>query len=225
MSKNTGTEVNLLASLGIKPLSKATEYREWRLAVIDILEEKGYWLIVSGTLTRPDGDKGVSWDEKAGKARGILGRLRDGAHRELYVEDRNPSLLWLKLEKRYAGKNQARSWFMRGELSKVKFRNNNLMDYIATLEKLFHQLAAAGETQSEKDKKYLLLSNLPIQYHPFRTSICNNEDYDTMTYDKICDHLVLEHQQLTGGLEAKQGEESKAFLAGRNGGGKGKGKD
>jgi len=193
--------------------------------VIDILAEKGYWPVVSGSLARPEDDTtgATTWDEKAGKARGMLGRLMDSAHRELYAEERNPFVLWTKLEKRYAGKDQARIWFLKGELSKVEFRNNDLVDYIATLEKLFHQLAAAGETQSEKDKKYLLLSNLPIQYHPFRTSICNNVDYDTTTYDKICDRLVLEHQQLSGG--AKQSEESKAFLAGKNGGWKGKGKD
>jgi transposase InsO family protein len=225
MSTSTGNEANALASLGIKCLSKAADYREWRLAVIDILAEKGYWPIVSGTMTRPEGDsaKTVAWDEKAGKARGMLGRLMDSAHRELYAEERNPGELWTKLEKRYAGKDQARIWFLKGELSKVEFRNNDLVDYIATLERLFHQLAAAGETQVEKDKKYLLLSNLPIQYHPFRTSICNNQDYDSTTYDKICDRLVLEHQQLTGGV--KPAEESKAFLAGKSGGWKGKGKD
>jgi len=41
MSK-IGLEVNVLASLGIKPLSRVSNYREWRLAVIDILAEKGY---------------------------------------------------------------------------------------------------------------------------------------------------------------------------------------
>ena len=225
MSVTTGNEVTALASLGIKLLSKAADYREWRLAVIDILAEKGYRPIVLGTLVRPEGDtaKATTWDEKADKARGMLGRLMDSAHRELYAEERNPAALWAKLEKRYAGKDQARIWFLKGELSKVEFRNNDLVDYIATLEKLFNQLAAAGEIQAEKDKKYLLLSNLPIQYHPFRTSICNNEDYDSTTYDKICDRLVLEHQQLNNG--AKPTEESKAFLAGKSGGWKGKGKD
>jgi len=215
MTTRTGNEVNILVSLGIKPLSKATDYREWRLAVIDILAGKGYWPVVTGTLARAEDDTtgATTWDEKAGKARGMLGRLMDSAHRELYAEEGNPFELWTKLEKRYAGKDQARIWFLKGELSKVEFRNNDLVDYIATLEKLFHQLAAAGETQSEKDKKYLLLSNLPIQYHPFGTSICNNMDYDTTTYNKICDRLVLEHLQLSGG--AKQSEKSKAFLAGK----------
>jgi len=115
---------------------------------------------------------------------------------------------------------------LKGELSKVEFRNNDLVDYIATPEKLFHQLAAAGETQAEKDKKYLLLANLPIQYHPFHTSICNNDDYDTTTYDKICDHLILKHQQLTGSTkQSNESKESKAFLGWKSGGWKGKGKD
>jgi len=63
MSKLTGNEVNILTSLGIKPLSKATNYREWRLAVIDILAEKGYWEIVSGKSESPDKpSEGVSTD-------------------------------------------------------------------------------------------------------------------------------------------------------------------
>jgi len=216
MSSKTGQEVNILASLGIKPLSKASNYREWRLAVVDILAEKGYWPIVSGKTECPEsGEAKTLWEEKAIKARGMMGRLLDSAHRELYAEDRDPKLLWTKLEKRYAGKDQARIWFLREELSKVEYRDDNLVDYISSLEKLFHQLAAAGEVQSEKDKKYLLLSKLPQTYHPFRTSICNNADYDETKYDAICDRLVLEHQQLTKAT-TEDPETTNAFYAGKN---------
>jgi len=64
------------------------------------------------------------WEEEAIKARGMMGRLLDSAHRELYAEDRDPKLLWWKLEKWYAGKDQARIWFLREELSKVEYRCN-----------------------------------------------------------------------------------------------------
>jgi len=230
MSK-IGQEVNVLASLGIKPLSRASNYREWRLAVIDILAEKGYWQIVSGKSECPGetGEAKSLWEQKSSKALGMLGRLLDSAHRELYAEDRDPKDLWAKLEKRYAGKDQARIWFLREELSKVEYRDDNLVDYISSLEKLFHQLAAAGEVQAEKDKKYLLLSKLPQSYHPFRTSICNNADYDKTTYDAICDRLVLEHQQLTlaQGQAGGDSETTNAFYArGKNGrGGKGPGRE
>jgi len=116
MPINTGNEVNILASLGINPLSKAADYREWRLAVIDILAEKGNWPLVSSTFTRQENDttKAAQWDEKAGKARGMIGQLMDSAHRELDAEDRNPTSLWNKLEKQYARKDQARIWFLKG---------------------------------------------------------------------------------------------------------------
>jgi len=248
MSKSTGNEVNILASLGIKPLSKATNYREWRLAVIDILAEKGYWEIVSGKSESPDKPReGVStdtpsaatstaatstaaavsaqavrasqsaaaekWELKSSKARGMLGRLLDSAHRELYADVRDPKELWEKLEKRYAGKDQARIWFLREELSKVEYNDDDLVDYISRLEKLFHQLAAAGELQAEKDKKYLLLSKLPLPYHPFRTTTWNDSKYDETAYDEICDRLILEHQQLTRG--DAETEATNAFYAGK----------
>jgi len=73
-----------------------------------------------------------------------------------------------------------------------------MVDYIAKLEKLFNQLAGAGEKQSAKDKLYVLLSNLPIQYHPFCTMISNSPNFDDITYDNVCDRLILEHQQLIG---------------------------
>jgi len=208
--------VNILASLGIKPLLKATNYREWRLTVVDILAEKGYSPIVSGkTECLESSEAKTLWGEKAIKARGVMGRLLDSAHRELYAEDRDPKLLWTKLEKRYAGKDQARIWFLREELSKVEYRDDNLVDYISSLEKLLHQLAAPGEVQSEKDKKYFLLSKLPQTYHPFSTSICNNADYDETKYDAICDRLVLEHQQLTKAT-TEDPENTNAFYAGKN---------
>ena len=164
MSKSTGNDANILASLGIRPLSRAANYREWRLAVIDILAEKGYWEIVSGesncpadsniqssimvaaTLPTPgsatasntarDGStEAISkWKLKASKARGMLGRLLDTAHRELYAEVRNPKELWEELEKRYAGKDQARIWFLREVMSKVEYHDDNLVDYISSLE-------------------------------------------------------------------------------------------
>jgi len=118
-------------------------------------------------------------------------------------------------------------------LSKVEYQDDNLVDYISSLEKLFHQLAAAGEVQAVKDKKYLLLSNLPQSYHPVRTSICNNADYDKTTYDPICYRLLLEHQQLTlvQGQAGGESETTNAFYArGKNGrggysSGKGPGRD
>ena len=210
----------MLASLGIKPFSKAANYREWRLAMLDILAEKGYWEIVSGELVLlTEAVAATSWNEKASKARGMLGRLLDSAHRELYAEVRDPKELWQKLEKRYAGKDQARIWFLREELSKVEYQNDNLVDYISSLEKLFHQLAATGEVQAEKDKKYLLLSKLPVPYHAFRTATWNNSNYAEISYDEICDRLILEHQQLTKGGDAES-VATNAFYAGNAGRGK-----
>ena len=74
---------------------------------------------------------------------------------------------------------------MREELSKVEYQNDNLVDYISSLEKLFHQLAATSEVQAEKNKKYLLLSKLPLPYHPFRTATWNNSNYAEISYDEI----------------------------------------
>ena len=73
-----------------------------------------------------------------------------------------------------------------------------MVDYISKLEKLFNQLAGAGEVQKEKDKIYPLLSNLPSEYHPFGTLISNNLNFNDISYDHVCDRLILEHQQLTG---------------------------
>ncbi|PUU81845.1 hypothetical protein B9Z19DRAFT_1062335 [Tuber borchii] len=110
MSSSSGNEVNVLPSIGIKPLSEAADYSEWILAMIDILAEKSYWPIVSGTLNHLEDDiaKAVAWDEKACKACGMRGRLMDSGHRELYAEKRDPAARWTKLDKRNAGKDQAR---------------------------------------------------------------------------------------------------------------------
>ena len=100
MSK-IGQEVNVLASLGIKPLSRASNYREWRLAATDTPAEKGYRQIASGKSECPGetGEAKSLWEQKSSKARGMLGGLLDSAHRELYAEDRDPKDLWAKLEK------------------------------------------------------------------------------------------------------------------------------
>jgi len=106
----SATEYKLLAGTGIRSLSQGTEYREWRLAVIDILAEKGYWDIVSKAETTTSSD--TSTKNKTAKARGLLGRLMDSNHRELYVTERDASKLLTKLESRYAGKGQTRIWYL-----------------------------------------------------------------------------------------------------------------
>jgi len=105
-------------------------------------------------------------------------------------------MVWTKLESRYSGKDQARIWYLRGELSEVRYNNQPMVDYIANLEMLFNQRAGAGEKQREKDKIYVLLANLPIQYHPLRTAIINSPNFENIKYDDTCDRLILEHQQL-----------------------------
>jgi len=168
----------ILAGTGIRPLSRGTDYREWRLAVIDMLAEKGYREIVtkSATSTSTDTDD-ADTKGKAAKAQGLLGRLMDSNHRELYATERHPSKLLTKLEVRYAGRDQAHIWYLHGELSKIRYDNETMVDSIAKPVALFNQLANAGEKQQEKDKLYLLLANHPIQYHPFRTAISNSHNF------------------------------------------------
>ena len=247
MSKSSSNDLGILASFGIKPLAKASNYREWRLAVMDILSEKDYLEIVCGKSNPPEATSTESttasttessatsatstttaasvkksaenaeaiakWETKCTKARGMLGRFLDSTHGELYAEVRDPREWWQKLERRYAGKDQARIWLLRDELSKVEFHDDNLAEYTSSLEKLFNQLAAAGEVQAEKDKKYLLLSKLPLPYHPFRTITWNDSNYEDTSYDIICDRLLLEHQQLTRGDAETEG--TNAFYAGK----------
>ena len=136
MSTSTN-EHNVLAGTGIKPLARGTDYREWRLAVIDILAEKGYWDHVSKEGALKSSDSATK--EKEAKACGLLGRLIDSNHHELYATERDPFTIWSKLESRYSGKDQARIWYLRGQLSEIRYNNEAMVDYIAKLEKLFRR--------------------------------------------------------------------------------------
>ena len=102
-----------------------------------------------------------------------------------------------------------------------------MVDYISKLEKFFNQLANAGEKQKEKDKLYVLLANLPIQYHPFRTAISNGPDFEKVSYEDVCDRLILEHYQLIGEKSKPlggSGNTSGAFVTNRNGPSRGLGR-
>ena len=225
MSHNT-SEHNLLSGTGVKALCKGSEYREWRLAVTDILSEKGYWTLVSPTEDQSDNSDKTN-EEKTIKARGLLGRLLDSNHRELYANERDLQKLWTKLESHYVGKDQARIWYLRAELSNIQYEGEAMIDYITKLEKLFNLLAAAGEQQSEKDKIYVLLSNLPTEYHQFRTSISNDPNFKDIIYNNVCDRLTLEYQQLNRSPthESASGNSStNAFFANRSRGRLGRGR-
>jgi len=86
------SEYKLLAGRGVKALSRRSDYREWRLAVIDILAEKGYWDLIS-TAPEESTSSETTIKEKSGKARGLMGRLLDSNHRELYATEQDPHKL------------------------------------------------------------------------------------------------------------------------------------
>lgn len=82
------------------------------------------------------------------------------------------------VEKRYSRKDEARIWLKHNELSRVEYHDDNIVDYISSLEKLLYQLAVAGKVESEDNKKYLLQLKLPQLFHPFCTATSNNSNYD-----------------------------------------------
>jgi len=143
-----------------------------------------------------------AWDTNATKIRGLLGRMLDANHREMYSTERDPVTVWKMLKERYQGKDKQRIWFLRSELSKVQYQGEDMSDFISKLHKLLNQLLSAGCTAYEDDDKiFLLLNTLPMEYHPFRTSITNAE---SLTFEEVSSRLILEHEKLAGGKVASR---------------------
>jgi len=77
-----------------------------------------------------------------------------------------------------------------------------MSDFISKLQKLLNQLLSAGCTAYEDDDNiFLLLNTLPMEYHPFRTSITNAE---SLTFEEVSSRLILEHEMLAGGKAASR---------------------
>jgi hypothetical protein len=63
--------------------------------------------------------------------------------------------------------------------------------------KFLNQLLSVGCTAYEdNDKIFLLINTLPMEYHPFRTTIT---DAESLTFKEVCSRLILEHEKLVGG--------------------------
>ncbi|PUU72120.1 hypothetical protein B9Z19DRAFT_1070007 [Tuber borchii] len=193
MSKTTGKEVNVLALLGLKSLSKAANYREWRLAVIDILAERATLREVTGSTVPAKKyaetlEMIAKWEVNASQARGnFMQKFAISSSYGKCLRSVMPAEIW-----------PAYGSF------EMNYRS---------LEKLCHQLGAAGEVQPEKDTKYLLLSKHPLPYHPFCTTVWNDSKNDETSYDEIGDRLILEHQQLMRGDRETEG--TNAICAGK----------
>jgi len=77
-----------------------------------------------------------------------------------------------------------------------------MSDFISILHELLNQLLSAGCTAYEDDDKiFLLLNTLPMEYHPFRTSITNAE---SLTFEEVLSRLILEHEKLARGKEGSR---------------------
>jgi len=123
--------------------------------------------------------------------------MLDANHREMYSTERDPVTVWKMLNERYQGKGKQRIWFLRSELSKVQYQGEDMSDFISKLQKPLNQLLSAGCTAYEDDDKiFLWLNTLPMEYHPFRTSITNAE---SLTFEEVSSRLILEHEKLAGG--------------------------
>jgi hypothetical protein len=143
-----------------------------------------------------------AWDRKATKICGLLGRMLDANHREMYSAERDPVTVWKMLKERFQGKGKQRIWFLRSELSKVRYQGEDMSDFISKMQKLLKQLLSAGCTAyGDDDKIFLLFNSLPMVYHPFRTSITNA---DSLTCEEVSSRLTLEHEKLAGGKAASR---------------------
>ena len=184
-----------------KPLGSQPDCRNWLLAATDIFVEIDWLALIEGKERRPAATKDDTgsaptsstpsastssfplidsklvesqqiWDTKATKICGLLGQMLDTNHREMYSTEPDPATLRKMLNERYQGKDKQRISFLRSELSKVQYQGEDMSDFISILQKLLNQLPSAGCTAYEdNDKIFLLLNTLPMEYHPFRTSI------------------------------------------------------
>jgi len=226
------SDLSALASIAfIKPLSSHSDFRNWLLAATNIFAEKEWLALIEGKEPRPAATKedtgsartsctpsastssGASidtnldesqqaWDTKATKVRGLLGRMLDANHREMYSTERDPVTVWKMLKERYQGKDKQRIWFLRSTLSKVQYQREDMSEFISKLQKLLNQLLSDWCTAYEDDDKiFLLLNTLPMEYHPFRTSITNAE---SLTFEEVSSRLILEHEKLAGGKVASR---------------------
>jgi len=218
------SDLSALGSIGfIKPLSSHSDNCNWLLAATKIFAEKDWLALIEGKEPRPAATKDdtgsapvssrssppihskvvesqQTWDTKATKVRGLLGRMLDANHREMYSTERDPVTVWKMLKERYQGKDKQRIWFLRSELPKVQYQGEDMSDFISKLQKLLNQLLSAGCTAYEDDEKILLLLNtLPMEYHPFRTSITNAE---SLYFKEVLSRLILVHEKLAEGKAA-----------------------
>jgi len=138
-----------------------------------------------------------AWETKATKVCVLLARMLNANQCQMYSTERDPATVWKMLKERYQGKDKQRILFLRSELSKVQYQGEDMSDFISKLQKLLNQLLSAGCTAYEdNDKIFLLLNTLPMEYHPFRTSITNTE---SLTFQEVSSRLILEHEKLAGG--------------------------
>jgi len=120
----------------------------------------------------------------------------------MYSTERDRATVWKMLKEQFQGKDKQRIWFLRSELFKVQYQGEDMSDFISKLQKLLNQLLSAGCTAYENDDKiFLLLNTLPMEYHPFRTSITNAE---SLTFEEVSSRLIPEHENLAGGKVASR---------------------
>ncbi|CDO72946.1 hypothetical protein BN946_scf185002.g131 [Trametes cinnabarina] len=160
------------SSYRIEPLT-ADNYHTWRTQMTDILAELELWENVTGAIEQPsDTNLQAAWRKKDAKALRAI-RLRVAKDALVYVQDAKTSKeAWDTLAETFQetgpiGIIEARRKLFRAQCAE----GADIEEHLRKLRGYLSELHALGQTVSDADFAFIILTSLPESWNPFIRAI------------------------------------------------------
>ena len=207
-------------------LSGIKNYRIWKermLSVLDSYELRGF---VTETVPEPDpedDDRHYIWSRINGKVRSfIINNCKDDVLSSV-LTIQNAKEMWDKLSSSHDRITPMKrvSWEVQLRMLDPA-KSSSMREHISKMEVLRDRIVQAGGKQSEEDMAITLLSQLPVSYSVFYTSLITSGRMTVITWDELVPQVLDQEDRndsvRSGGLQGRAASATTEALAAQSAG-------
>lgn len=186
-------QVGAMANEGAMIKLTDSNYSMWKSRMEDYLHCKDLYDPIEGDDAKPDDMKDRQWDKLKKQT---LGTIRQWIDASLYNHVRNekdPQVLWKKLEGMYEATNAQGKVFMIRKVMNLKLsEGRSVTQHLNDFEGLISELATSGMSLDDEMQACLLLGSLPDSWDTLVVSLSNSAPDGVVSMSMVKNRLLNE---------------------------------
>lgn len=193
-----------MASVDISTINKfnGQNYSQWRFQLVCALKAKGVFSIANGIKMKPDSDEAKieKWEKEDAVAMFTISSAMDLSQVTLIESCTSSKEMLEKLDSIFKLKSDFNKMLLLDKFHQIKIESNEtVVQYIAKIENLAHQIKDTGESISDATIITKILGTLPPKYRNFRQAWLSvdesKQNLSNLTARLIDEETSLSHSE------------------------------